>query len=73
MLSKEVLEEWREHPTTKLVLAGLRIRQQELQAHLSSGQTLGDRSNPYQICLKTAETVGKIAGIEEILNIQSEE
>ena len=67
-LSRETYGLWKTLPITQAFLNELREERQEFVNMLSTGQTLkGDGGNTAEA---TAEVVGKIKGIDLILNIE---
>uniref|UniRef100_A0A6M3JYI6 Uncharacterized protein n=1 Tax=viral metagenome TaxID=1070528 RepID=A0A6M3JYI6_9ZZZZ len=66
MLTKEMLAEWRQNPTTREVFKRLRTMINEIEGELGAGRTLV-HSSAEETLAHTARAVGRIAGINELL------
>lgn len=65
-MNKEQFDEWMTHPTTIEVFKEFTSVRDELRDHLASGGTL---SGSAEVTLSnTAEVVGQIKGLEQLLN-----
>ena len=70
-LTKEEFDEWAEHPTTKKIIGAIRVLRTDYVEVLASGKTFVKDSTD-QTAMRTAEIVGKIAGLDELLNLDQE-
>ena len=70
-MNREQFTEWREHPITKEIFDALReTRDMDVQSLVDGGTLATDMGETAQL---TARIVGKIQGINQILDIDFEE
>jgi hypothetical protein len=67
-LTKEQFEVWRVHPITEEVFREVGNIRDGLKESLAEGRFL-DVDSPHKTAMRTAEIVGHISGLDELLNI----
>ena len=65
-MNKESFYEWKSHPVTAEVLKEVGVMRDNLKETLATGATLGSE-------IHTAQVVGNIEGLNQLLNIEFEE
>lgn len=71
MIGKEALGEWLANPVTRAYFAGIRAKINGLEEGLGDGGFI-DSENAHTTMVQMLKTVGRIAGLKDCLEIDSE-